>query len=339
MKRDNFIDFIRGLAAIWIILIHTCFWSGELYTPLWLRSLVLIIDVPLFVFISGMSFNFSNSFIKGLKNIYNIWIKNIYFLVIYFVIIFIYENETFSLNNIIQALFFKYQTNGLLRAVNGSMWFIYMFFIVTILANGIIWLYKKYNDNLKNFKYILVISFLFYGMSLYNGNFIFLDSKILMYNFIYLLGYYLYNYKFENMKKFLFILITNIIILLLLLNFGEYGFLEMQTAKGLAYLSYLSYSLIGIIVVTYLKDHIKIKNNIFGMVGKNALLFYFCQGISASIIYYLYKYIIDFNGILKLVIMFGLNLAMTILLVMIIKLLMFLTDKIKINFKVFIEKT
>ena len=62
VKRDNSIDFFRGVAAIWIIFIHTCFWSGEVYVPVWLKSLSLIIDVPLFIFISGMTFNFSNDF-------------------------------------------------------------------------------------------------------------------------------------------------------------------------------------------------------------------------------------------------------------------------------------
>lgn len=75
IKRNDNIDFFRGVAAVWIIFIHTCFWNGSMYVPTWLQSLSLIIDVPLFVFISGMAFNFSNNFFKTIKSLCKIWFK------------------------------------------------------------------------------------------------------------------------------------------------------------------------------------------------------------------------------------------------------------------------
>ena len=52
-SRNYNLDFYRGFAAIWIVFIHCCFWSGDGYVPLYVRSLSLFIDVPLFMFISG----------------------------------------------------------------------------------------------------------------------------------------------------------------------------------------------------------------------------------------------------------------------------------------------
>ncbi len=327
MKRDNYIDFIRGIAAVWIVLIHTCFWSGGSYVPVWCRSLTLIIDVPLFVFISGMSFNYGNSVTKMLKNIFNIWIKNIYFVGIYFAFIFLFERETFSIFNMIKAIFFKYETKDLLKVVPGSFWFIFMFFIVSLLSSIIICIYRKYNNDLKNFKYILLISFLFYGISLNNSNFIFLSSCILMYMFIFLLGYYLYNYKY-TCKGFVWIFTLNIILLFALFKFTGIGFSYMQSEKTSYQLNYLCYSLISINIVTFLKDRLRVNNNIFVMFGKSALLFYFCQGIGGSIIFYVLPYLDSFPKVIKLMIAFGINLLITLILVLIMKLIIYYVSKI-----------
>ena len=54
--RDVYLDFYRGIAAISVVLIHTVYWSGEGYlSESILRTLVLLVDVPLFVFLAGWS--------------------------------------------------------------------------------------------------------------------------------------------------------------------------------------------------------------------------------------------------------------------------------------------
>ena len=328
-KRDNNIDLIRGIAVIWIIFIHTCFWSGEIYVPTWLKSLSLIIDVPLFIFISGMTFNFSKSLLKTLKGLCNIWFKYLIFLIIYYTFIFFFEKNLFTLKNLIASLFFKFPNTKVLPVVNGSFWFIFMYFIVSILSNIIICIYNKYNRNLNNFKYILITSFLFYGISLYRQNFLFLNTEILMYNFIYLLGYYLYNYKIPKFRNYLFLMFINIIVLILLLFYNDLHFLDMQVAKSQFHINYLFYSFISIITITYLKDKIKLKKTPLHWVGKNAISFYFCQGIGSSLIYYLYKYIKNWHGIIKLPIMFTTNLIITIILVLILNILIKLITKVK----------
>ena len=332
VKRDNNIDFFRGIAAVWIIFIHTCFWSGEVYVPVWLRSLSLIIDVPLFMFISGMTFNFSNDFFKSIKGLCKIWFKWLTFLIIYFVIILCFDFKHFSLSAIIKAIFFNFNAQDILFVVNGSLWFIFMFFIVSIIGNLIICLYNKYFKDLSNFKYILVITFLLYGMTLYKNDFMFLSFVNLMYLFIYLLGYYLYHFHFKSVKHFLITIFTLLVIFILLINFNEYGFLDMQVAKGMAHINYFVYSLFSILTVTFLKDVINIKENILNFIGKNALAFYFCQGIGSSLIYKIYPYITELPGAIRLILMFGINFCITSLLVIILiilsKKISFLSKKI-----------
>ena len=313
IKRNDNIDFFRGVAAVWIIFIHTCFWSGSMYVPTWLQSLSLIIDVPLFVFISGMTFNFSNNFFKTIKSLCKIWFKWLEFLIIYFLIMLFFDFDHFSLSSIIKAIFFNFNGEDILLVVYGSLWFIFMFFIVCIIGSFIICIYNKYFHDFSNFKYVLIIVFILYGMSLYNSNFIFLSTINLMYIFIYLLGYYLYNFHFKNFRHFLIILGIVILSVIVLLHFNEYDFLNMQNAKNAAHINYFVYSLISILCVVFLKDKIYIKNSIFNFIGQNALVFYFCQGIGSSLIYKVYPFISDFPGFIKLLFMFGTNFCITCL--------------------------
>ena len=55
MKRDLYIDFAKGLATLSIVFIHTAFWSGQLYLPAEVRTLSLLIDVPVFFALSGLT--------------------------------------------------------------------------------------------------------------------------------------------------------------------------------------------------------------------------------------------------------------------------------------------
>ena len=333
MKRDNTIDFLRGFAAIWIILIHTCFWSGEAYVPIWLRSLSLIIDVPLFIFISGMTFNINKDFFKSLKGLIKFWRKWLLFLVLYFIIVLLVDFKNFDVYSVIKAMFFHFDNVSVLPVVNGSLWFIFMYFQVLIIGNLIICLYNKYFKTRNNFKYVLVLLFILYGMSLYKNNFLIIQPHIIMYTLIYCLGYYLYDFNFKSLKHFLTILITNVFITFILLHFSNYGFLNLQDAKSISHISYLFYAMNSIIIATYLKDKIKVKGkNILCFVGANALVYYFCQGIGSSLIYYLYPYIITLPGIIKLVIMFCSNVVITTIFVFLLLFIEKIIIKIKLNF-------
>ena len=52
-KRNEYIDYLKGIASIGIIAIHTAFWSGQSYTPEWFWNLTLLLDVPFFFYLSG----------------------------------------------------------------------------------------------------------------------------------------------------------------------------------------------------------------------------------------------------------------------------------------------
>ena len=53
--RAHYIDLVRGICALSIVFIHTCFCSGMSYVPIPMRSISLLLDVPAFFFIAGMT--------------------------------------------------------------------------------------------------------------------------------------------------------------------------------------------------------------------------------------------------------------------------------------------
>jgi hypothetical protein len=158
-----------------------------------------------------------------------------------------------------------------------------------------------------------------------------------MYIFIYLLGYYLYKKKFKTIWDYLFVLFFNIDILLFILLFGEYGITNIQGAKFDNSITYLLWSSMSITTVAYLKDRIKFNCKFLNWVGKNAIVFYFGQGISSSILGSIIKNI-TYSYLPKFIIACIINLILAILISYIllkyIKIIETLLKKIK--FKTFL---
>jgi len=333
-KRDNSIDILRGIAVFAIIIIHTTFWSGESYVPDIVRSLSLLIAVTLFIFIPGMIFNFNNSVTKTVKGLINIWKKYLIFLIPFFIYQLIIDKSLITMENLLASLFFILPVNSALFVVPGSFWFVFMYVIVSMLCSIIITIYNKHNKNLDNFIYIIILSFILYGISLFRNNFIFLNSNTLLYTFIFLLGYYLYNKKIKNFKSFLVVLIPTIIITIAVIKFGWYGIDNIQGAKNVSSITYFCFSMISIIVAAYLKDRIKFSIKPLEFIGQNAIIYYFAQGVGSSLIYKFLPYI-NLNWVFKLPIMIIINIILTLMFGYILykftNLCLSIIDKIKIN--------
>ena len=52
IKINEYIDYLKGIASIGIIAIHTAFWSGQSYTPEWFWNLTPRLDVPIFLYLA-----------------------------------------------------------------------------------------------------------------------------------------------------------------------------------------------------------------------------------------------------------------------------------------------
>lgn len=345
-ERNYNIDFLRGIATLCIIFIHTAFWSGEGYLPKWFSNLSLLIDVPVFMFIAGISFNYSNSIIKNIKGIIDQWKKWIYFLIFYIALTLIFYKESFILKDILQWIVYIFPHRTKIEIVPGSIWFMSMYIHVTMIGSILICLINKLGKDNKKEILLTVISlilFTFIYSSFNNGTMLYLNSMISFYLLIYLIGYISFNYKFNSIKQLIILEILNFIGLLIVFKINNIGITSIQAIKFPPSLPYLFFANISIIIFFYLKDKLKIKKeNKINYIGKNAIFFYFAQGVSSSFIYYVYRFI-PFNNIwIKFIIMLSVNILLTtifsIFLIETYKLVdKYVLQKIKIN-KLFTEK-
>ena len=161
-SRNYNLDFYRGFAAIWIVFIHCCFWSGDGYVPLNVKSLSLFIDVPLFMFISGMTYNYSNSVKKTIKGLLKLYFKYFVFFCIYMLFVLYFDYNSFNFENFKNGLLFKYSDTMPLQVVGGSMWFMPMYFFVSFFSSIFISAVDKIVDTKKNLIWFIIMILVFY---------------------------------------------------------------------------------------------------------------------------------------------------------------------------------
>ena len=305
-ERNNSIDFFRGIAFLAIILIHTAFWSGSGYLELWFRCLFLLVDVPLFMFISGISYNYVISVGKNIKGILKQWNKWIFFILFYILAYLIFFRSEFRNQNILEWFFYNVPGEGPFKVLGGSLWFVGMYIKVSIICSIIIYFLEKA-------KYIEIKHIIFLLLLISITNYVYIDPYITIYAIIYLLGYYAHTNKIESVKKLLIYELIAIIGTVGLFYFTGYGIADLQTLKFPPTVYYLAASMPSILLVWYLKDKVKIGDkNPINYLGKNAIFFYYAQGISSSLLYFIMPYITIGKGTIKFAVMALINAIMAI---------------------------
>ncbi len=296
--RNYNIDFLRGIASLAIIMIHTAFHSGNLYIESKYATLSLLIDVPAFILISGMTFTYTNSIMKAINSCIDMWKKWVYFLIYFILIIFIWFRNDFKYIDIFNYLGYITKDTALM-SVYASIWFSIMFMKVVLIGSIIIYsVNKTAKENsviyLKSILFFIFIIYLHIRTTGINGNkvFLFLDQETIFYLGIYILGYILNSYKIKNFLQFIFYEILAISSVVLILKIFNFSIGRIAILKFPPDIHYLLYSSISIILFWYLKDAMKIKKkNAITYVGQNAIFFYYAQGVSSSILFIIYKYV------------------------------------------------
>ena len=307
-QRNYYLDFLRGLAAINIIIIHTAFWSGGSYVPVAVESLTLLFDVPFFFFLAGWSFYYTREPGKAYKNLFNMQMKYLFFLIIYSIILFLVNRSDFSFWNFVHWFFYiEPHATKILPVVMGSIWFMPIYVQVTMIFSIAIYFTQlKNNTNI-----VLIVSLLGFLYTELGQNFLFFDRYILFYGFLYTLGFLSVKYYLNANKLFvsLLVTITSILIVGKLLNKNIF---DLQSLKFPPHFIYLLASLITILIAMYFKKSAKIKaTNFLVHIGQNAIFYYFSQGIATSICYY-YVSLFNFRWYLKFLVIILINILTTI---------------------------
>lgn len=251
-KRDQTLDILRGFAMSWVILVHCAYWLQFFQSPNAkdLKSLILI-EMPLFFFISGASFtlmkpqNYGQFLIKrGKRILIPYWCYVIVCILLAFLKLSDFKFFQFGMILPIQVPNF-----GLLF-VSGALWFIWPFLLVTLTLPFL----KVYFDHSKNiiwrvFIVIVMIAIITY-MDFYVQNHMQIKSWILYSLFSYL-GFFYQDLKKESKRKENCLIAIGFLSLLAVILLGVYQIypFDMQFNKfqyntmfvlyNLAFLSFL----------------------------------------------------------------------------------------------------
>lgn len=136
------------------------------------------------------------------------------------------------------------------------------------------------------------------------------DLYFLFYSFFWMLGYNRLG-KTESVKKLVGSLAIVIVGFCLSSYLLDLRLLDIQSAKFPPTMKYGFASMAVIFIAKYFDGKIKRFNKIFVHIGKNAIFYYFGQGIGSSLNFYVVNWIAISNWPLKWIITFIINILVT----------------------------
>lgn len=203
----------------------------------------------------------------------------------------------------------------------GSIWFMPVYLSVLPFCMFVISIINEKSGVLSE-KYILqffLICMILFIWSMMGRNYYFLTREILFYSMFFLLGFILkdkYIKRASSLIVFLALTIGLAYIFSIMLNVD---ITNLQTLKFPPHIVYFLVSLLAILFAVYFKGKLNIKEkNPFVWVGKNAIWFYFGQGISSTLIYQLVA-VLQCSWYIKLPICIIANIGFAVAIVIIVK--------------------
>lgn len=308
-KRDCYIDFIRGLAALSVVYIHTCFWSGQSYIPEWWSNTALLFDVPVFFLLAGMLMGRSrNSLVPGAA----------FKLSISFTLLIIIADSiggNLQLTNVISSIFLVKGKSNTLVGVAGSYWFVSVFMFSLIFSEVFIRFYNRY------ILVIIAILLAFYPLAqleiLDVQSFAGIRSQACYVAFT-LLGCWMTTRKIaENKrKKFLFCTILSLISILFItiscIKTGIKPTFNLQQNKFPVNVSYIGLSLVPLIIISAFYSCRKRRlPKCICKIGTTAIWFYAGQCVGLSLLYKITPFL-HASWPIKMVFAFFYNLLLTL---------------------------
>ncbi len=310
MKRDLYIDFAKGFATLSIIFIHTVFWSGQFYVPTELRVLSLLIDVPLFYSLSGLTSG--GNVEKTLYRLLKLQITFMIFVTLLFFLDYLFKvlglnvfgmqwmkdfYSTFGSKYVPQSIsdvpqwqnlgnwyLHQYTNADTFPVVMGSFWYLKVYFILTVFGVLIIRFFPRHISWFIALCFGLTLLFNVFPHYYPTGQ----VGYVAFYLGIFLVANKLKGKKIPN--KIIPVLYGTLILILafIFLTEGKELFMRMNKAKFPPKLLYIFWSSFSLVTLFVLYNRLKIgKKSIVTFIGKNAIFFYFAQGISSSLVYFI----------------------------------------------------
>lgn len=132
-ERDALLDIIKGFSILWIIVIHTVWYSGSGYVPLMVRQLSLLIDVPLLFFLSGWGAAYQQRGVRFFgRRLFHLYLPYCVMILFLFLVCRYYSSISVAPKQLVEWFYLDFshtpaQWECVLR---GSMWYLQVFIIV-----------------------------------------------------------------------------------------------------------------------------------------------------------------------------------------------------------------
>ena len=310
MKRDLYIDFAKGLATLAIIFIHTVFWSGQFYIPTEWRVISLLFDVPLFFALSGITSGANVE--KTLYRLLKLQITYMIFVSFLFFVDYIFKVfglKVFGLNwmqdfystfgakylpqnisdvpqwqNLGNWYLHSYSNADTFPVVMGSFWYLKVYFILTLFGALILRFFPKHTTWFIGICLGLTIIFNTLPQYYPTGQ----VGYVALYLGLFLLGNKM---KGKKIPAKWIPAVYGFVGLLLIGMFWSYGsdiFYKMNKQKFPPKFPYIVWSLFSLATLFVLYNRLKItKDHFINYIGKNAIFYYFAQGMSSSLVYFI----------------------------------------------------
>lgn len=343
MKRDLYIDFAKGMATLSVIFIHTTYWSGQFYVPGEVRIFSLLFDVVLFYALSGItsSGNVEKTMYRLLKLqiTYMIFVTVLFFADYFFKV---FGMQVFGYNwltdfystfggkyvpksismqpqwqNLGNWYLHQYSNADTFPVVMGSFWYLKVYFILAFFGTLIVRFFSQHIPHFIVLCLTLCAIFNIFPQYYPSGQ----VGYVAFYLAVFLIGHQMRGKKIPTKWIAPLYFLVTATLLGLFWFYDKELFHQLNKQKfppKWSYMVYLSFCLLTLFVgYNILKVE---KNNLITYIGKNAIFYYFAQGISSSLIYFMVIPLKDkMAWYILLPIIFIINLAMAIGLAEILK--------------------
>ena len=279
-NRENHLDIMRGFVALWIVAIHVMF-HNEFGQSDWARYITLIIDVPAFFFISGMTrFVIAKDMTAG---------AIVKFATVFALVALFFGGGLPAIINTLTFQGIKPLPNW--ENFNWSYWFIPVYIIVLMLGNAIIHKISKY-------KYMIMIGLAALFPAMY-FNFIEIPNlpifgtsvrHIAFYLSLFLFGYFVMEKIIGTLwqRKFaIMLLVVSVWLFAVCWWYAGNTVFDLQANKFPASLPYILASMLSVsaIIFMYRKNLPALTGTkrILAHVGQNAIYYYAGQMIGTGV--------------------------------------------------------
>lgn len=310
MNRDLYIDFAKGMATLSIIFIHTAFWSGQFYIPAEVRVFSLVFDVALFYALSGITSgsNIEKTFYRLLKLqiTYMIFVTFLFFLDYFFKVFGLTFFSMEWLQNFYSTFGSKYAATSVsdipqwqnlgnwylhqytnadtFPVVMGSFWYLKVYFILAVFGVLILRFFPKHTDWFIGLCLVLTLVFNIIP-EYYPGGQV---GYVAFYLAIFLIANRMRGKKIPAKVIPVLYAVVAAALIWMFWYYGNEIFYRINKNKFPPKIPYIIWSLFSLTTLFVLYNRLKItKENFITHIGKNAIFFYFAQGISSSLVYFI----------------------------------------------------